>query len=155
ADGPRYAEYGQYYFVLRHALFIVVGVVAALIALTIPMRVWEHLAVPLFLFCLLLLVIVLIPGVGREVNGARRWLPLGIVNFQPSELMNGAVLLFAADYTVRKQQHVHNFLRGFLPMTCALAVVGMLLLMEPDLGAFMVIVAIAVGLLFIGGINGK
>lgn len=155
ADGPRYASYGQYYFVLRHGLFIALGVVAALLALTVPMRAWERLAVPLFLLCLLLLVVVLIPGVGREVNGARRWLPLGVVNFQPSELMKVAVVLFAADYTVRKQQHLHNFLRGFLPMTCALAVVGVLLLMEPDLGAFMVIVAIAVGLLFIGGINGK
>ena len=155
ADGPRYASYGQYYFVSRHGLFIALGTVAALITLTVPMRVWEHLAVPLFLFCLLLLVIVLIPGIGREVNGARRWLPLGIVNFQPSELMKVAVVLFAADYTVRKQQHMHNFLRGFLPMSCALAVVGMLLLLEPDLGAFMVIVAIAIGLLFIGGINGK
>lgn len=155
ADGPRYANYGRFYFVTRHGVFIAMGVIAALVTLTVPMRVWEQVAVPLFLFCLVLLVIVLIPGIGREVNGARRWLPLGIVNFQPSELMKVAVVLFAADYTVRKQQHMHNFLRGFLPMSCALAVVGMLLLMEPDLGAFMVIVAIAIGLLFIGGINGK
>ncbi|NLC35777.1 MAG: putative lipid II flippase FtsW [Alcaligenaceae bacterium] len=155
ADGPRYANYGQYFFVTRHGVFILLGTVAALITFTIPMQVWERFAVPLFLLCLLLLVIVLIPGVGREVNGARRWLPLGIVNFQPSELMKVAVVLFAADYTVRKQQHMHNFLRGFLPMSCALAVVGMLLLLEPDLGAFMVIVAIAIGVLFIGGINGK
>lgn len=155
ADGPRYANYGQYYFVLRHGVFIAVGVVAGLIALTAPMKVWEQMAVPLFLTCLVLLVVVLIPGIGRDVNGARRWLPLGIVNFQPSELMKVAVVLFAADYTVRKQEHMQNFLRGFLPMTCALAVVGMLLLLEPDLGAFMVIVAIAVGVLFIGGINGK
>lgn len=155
ADGPRYASYGQYYFVSRHGVFILIGVVAALIALTVPMRVWEQFAVPLFLFCLLLLILVLVPGIGREVNGARRWLPLGVVNFQPSELMKVAVVLFAADYTVRKQEHMQNFLRGFLPMSCALAVVGILLLLEPDLGAFMVIVAIAVGLLFIGGINGK
>src|SRR5690554_2791475 len=155
ADGPRYASYGQYYFASRHGVFIMIGAVAALITVTVPMRVWEHLAVPLFLACVVLLVIVLIPGIGREVNGARRWLPLGVVNFQPSELMKVAVVLFAADYTVRKQQHMHNFLRGFLPMSCALAVVGILLLLEPDLGAFMVIVAIAVGLLFIGGINGK
>ena len=155
ADGPRYENYGRYYFVMRHGVFIALGLMAALIALTVPMRVWERLAVPLFLFCLLLLVVVLIPWIGREVNGARRWLPLGVVNFQPSELMKVAVVLFAADYTVRKQQHMHNFLRGFLPMSCALAVVGILLLLEPDLGAFMVIVAIAIGLLFIGGINGK
>jgi cell division protein FtsW len=154
ADGPRYAAYGQYYFVLRHAVFILVGVTVGLMALAVPMKVWEQVSIPLFLCCLLLLVVVLIPGVGREVNGARRWLPLGFINFQPSELMKVAVVLFAADYTVRKQQHMHNFVRGFLPMSCALAVVGMLLLAEPDLGAFMVIVAIVIGLLFIGGING-
>jgi len=155
ADGPRYESYGRYYFVLRHGLFILVGLFGALFAFSVPMQVWQKLAVPLFLLCLVLLVVVLVPGVGREVNGARRWLPLGPINFQPSELMKVAVLLYAADYTVRKQEHMQNFLRGFLPMACALAVVGMLLLLEPDLGAFMVIVAIAVGILFIGGINGK
>ncbi|QAA94082.1 putative lipid II flippase FtsW [Pollutimonas thiosulfatoxidans] len=155
ADGPRYESYGRFYFVLRHAVFILIGTFAALCAASIPMRVWQKLAVPLFLACLVLLLIVLIPSIGREVNGARRWLPLGPVNFQPSELMKIGVLLYAADYTVRKQQHMHDFGRGFLPMACALAVVGLVLLMEPDLGAFMVIVAIAVGILFIGGINGK
>jgi len=111
--------------------------------------------VPLFLLAILLLVVVLVPGIGREVNGARRWLPMGPINFQPSELMKVAILLYAADYTVRKQEHMQSFLRGFLPMACALGAVGMVLLLEPDLGAFMVIVAIAVGILFIGGINGK
>src|SRR5690606_34165982 len=121
----------------------------------LPIWVWQKSAVPLFLLCLLLLLIVLIPGVGREVNGARRWLPLGPINFQPSELMKVAVLLYAADYTVRKQEHMQNFVRAFLPMACALAVVGMALLLEPDLSALMVIVAVAVCILFFGGINGK
>lgn len=155
ADGPRYESYGRYYFVIRHAAFITVGLVAALVAVNIPMSVWERAAIPLFMAALLLLVIVLIPDIGREVNGARRWLPLGIVNFQPSELMKLAVLLFAASYTVRKRNHMHSFFRGFLPMAFALALVGVTLLMEPDLGAFMVIVAIAIGILFIGGLNGK
>jgi cell division protein FtsW len=155
ADGPRYESYGRFYFVGRHAVFIFLGVLAALCTASIPMRVWQKIAMPLFLLCVFLLVIVLVPGIGREVNGARRWLPLGPVNFQPSELMKVAVLLYAADYTVRKQAHMQKFLRGFAPMATALAVVGIVLLMEPDLGAFMVIVAIAVGILFIGGINGK
>lgn len=155
ADGPRYSTYGRYYFVIRHGAFIAVGLLCAMFALSVPMRVWQKLAVPIFLFSILLLLIVLVPGLGREVNGARRWLPLGPVNFQPSELMKVAILLFAADYAVRKQEHLQSFLRGFMPMACALAVVGMLLLLEPDLGAFMVIVAIAVGILFIGGINGR
>ncbi len=155
ADGPRYESYGRYYFVLRHGVFVVLGLVSLAFVLSVPMRVWHKLAVPLFLFSMLLLIVVLIPGLGREVNGARRWLPLGVLNFQPSELMKVAMVLFAAAYTVRKQEHLQKFFRGFVPIACALGVVGVLLLMEPDLGAFMVIVAIAVGILFIGGINVK
>jgi len=155
ADGPRYESYGRYYFVIRHGLFVMVGVVSLALVLGVPMQVWQKIGVPLFLVSLLLLMVVLVPGIGREVNGARRWLPLGPINFQPSELMKVAIILYAADYTVRKQQHMQSFFRGFLPMAFALALVGMLLLLEPDLGAFMVIVAIAVGILFIGGINGK
>src|SRR5690554_4033630 len=155
ADGPRYASYGRFYFVMRHGLFILLGVLALGVALSIPMRVWQKAAVPLFLICMLLLIIVLIPGIGREVNGARRWLPLGPVNFQPSEMMKLAICLYAAAYTVRKREHMQSFFRGFLPMAFALAAVGSVVLLEPDLGAFIVIVAIAVGLLFIGGLNGR
>lgn len=155
ADGPRYENYGRYYFVIRHGIFLGIGLVGALVAFAIPLDIWQRLAIPLFLFTLVLLGIVLIPGIGLEVNGARRWLPLGIVNFQPSELMKVAILLFAADYVCRKREHMQSFLRGFVPMACSLALVGVALLLEPDLGAFMVIVCIAVGLLFIGGINGK
>ncbi|OZI24387.1 cell division protein FtsW [Bordetella genomosp. 7] len=155
ADGPRYASYGRYYFVLRHGLFMCAGLLAGAVVLTIPLRVWQRLAMPGFMVSLALLVLVLIPGVGNEVNGAHRWIPLGPLNFQPSELMKLGALLYAADYTVRKQEHMQAFARGFLPMACALGGVGMLLLLEPDLGAFIVIVAIAVGILFLGGINGK
>jgi cell division protein FtsW len=155
ADGPRYAAYGQYYFVVRHAAFVTVGLIGAACVVTVPIRVWQRLAVPLFMVSLALLAIVLVPGIGREVNGAHRWIPLGPLNFQPSELMKLAALLYAADYTVRKQEHMQNFARGFLPMACALGGVGLFLLLEPDLGAFMVIVAIAIGILFLGGINGK
>lgn len=155
ADGPRYESYGRFYFVLRHALFVTIGLFSAAFVLNIPMKVWQKCALPLFLLTSLLLLAVLVPGVGKEVNGARRWLSLGPLNFQPSELMKVVILLYAADYTVRKQQHMQSFLRGFLPMAFALAMVGMLLLLEPDLGAFMVIVAIAIGILFIGGLNGK
>lgn len=155
ADGPRYESYGRFYFVGRHAVFIMIGLLAALFTASIPMKVWQKLALPLFALALLLLVVVLVPGIGREVNGARRWLALGPLNFQPSELMKFAVILYAADYVMRKQAHLQGFWRGFIPMAMALALVGLLLLMEPDLGAFIVIGAIAVGVLFIGGINLK
>lgn len=155
ADGPRYASYGRYYFVLRHGIFMGAGMVVAAVAITVPLRVWQRLAMPIFVAVLVLLVAVLVPGIGREVNGAHRWIQLGPINMQPSELMKLAALLYAADYTVRKQEHMQSFLRGFAPMALALGAVGLLLLLEPDLGAFMVIVAIAMGILFVGGLNGK
>lgn len=155
ADGPRYESYGRFYFVGRHGAFILIGLICALITASFPMMFWQKFAAPLFLISLFLLLIVLVPGIGHEVNGARRWLDLGLLNFQPSELMKVTIVLYAADYTVRKQEHMQNFFRGFLPMACALVVVGIVLLLEPDLGAFMVIVAIAIGILFIGGISGK
>lgn len=157
ADGPRYESYGRFYFVIRHAIFISIGIFAAVFVANIPIRIWQKFAIPLFLLSLALLILVLIPGIGKEVNGARRWLPLGPLNFQPSELMKVSMLLFAAVYVVRKQDHLHGFgrglVRGFLPMVLALALVGILLLSEPDLGAFIVIGAVAIGILFIGGIN--
>jgi len=154
-DNPRFANFGRYDFALRHGLYLLLGVLALAATLAIPMTVWHKLAVPLFLMSLALLALVLMPGIGFEANGARRWLRLGGISFQPSELMKVAVLLFAAAYTAGKQAYLQNFLRGFVPMACALGVVGILLLLEPDLGAFMVVVGIAIGLLFIGGINGK
>ena len=151
-DGPRYANFGRYYFVLRQGLFVAAGMFAATFALTVPVIAWQRYAFWIFGLAALLLLIVLIPGVGRKVNHAVRWLPLGPVNFQPSEMMKIAALLFAADYTIRKQDQMNSFMRGFMPMAVALAVVGALLLKEPDLGALMVIVAIAFGILFLGGI---
>lgn len=153
ADGPKYANLGRYYFVIRHAVFIGVGLLLFACALTVPMSFWEKHAFRIFLFSMVLLVLVLIPFIGREVNGASRWLPIGPVNFQPSELMKLAMLMFAADYTVRKQKHMQSVVRGFAPIALALAVVALLLLLEPDLGALMVTVAITIGILFLGGIN--
>lgn len=154
ADGPRYANYGRYYFVVRHALFVVVGLFMASLVLTVPVRTWQQCTLWVFGIGVALLALVLVPGVGREVNHAVRWLPLGPINFQPSELMKFAAVLFAADYAVRKQNHMNSFVRGFLPMAIAMAAVAALLLKEPDLGALMVIVAISMGILFLGGING-
>jgi cell division protein FtsW len=103
----------------------------------------------------LMLVMVLIPFIGKGVNGARRWFSLGIMNFQPSEFAKLTVLLYAADYMVRKMEVKERFFAAVAPMAVALAVVGMLLLAEPDMGAFMVIVVIAMGILFLGGVNAR
>ena len=154
-DNPRFANYAHSHFVVRHGIFILVGLVAGLIVFQVPIQIWERYAPWLFAFSLVLLVVVLIPFFGREVNGARRWISLGVVNFQPSELAKLAVLLYAADYMVRKMEVKERFFRAVAPMAVALAVVGMLLLAEPDMGAFMVIVVIAMGILFLGGVNAR
>jgi cell division protein FtsW len=98
-------------------------------------------------------VLVLVPGVGVVVKGGRRWLSFKLFNVQPSELMKIVAVLYAADYTVRKQHVMHKLTKGFMPMAGAVGFVGLLLLLEPDLGAFGVIVCIAMGILFLGGIN--
>lgn len=153
-DSPKYARYDNAHFLTRQAMFISVSIVAALLAFRVRIETWQRLAPYLFVATLILLVMVLIPGVGKGVNGARRWLSFKVFNIQPSELMKLFVVLYAADYTVRKQQVMHKLTKGFMPMTLAIGFVGLLLLLEPDLGAFGVIVCIAMGILFLGGING-
>ena len=154
-DNPRFANYAHTHFVLRHALSMLIGFIAALLAFQLPMKAWEKLAPWLFALALLLMVVVLIPFIGKGVNGARRWISLGVMNFQPSELGKLAVLLYAASYMVRKMEIKENFWQAVLPMAVALGVVGTLLLAQPDMGAFMVIVVIAMGILFLGGVNAR
>ena len=154
-DNPRFGNYTPTHFVTRHAFFMAIGLVTSLVAFQLPIRTWEKLAPWLFALALVLLALVLIPHLGRAVNGARRWIPLGVMNFQPSELAKLAVLLYAADYMVRKMEVKERFFRAVLPMAAAVGVVGMLLLAQPDMGAFMVIVVIAMGILFLGGVNAR
>jgi len=154
-DNPRFARMESTHYLIRHGFSLLVGLVVAVLAFQVPMSAWEKLAPWLFIVALALLVIVLVPFIGREVNGARRWIPLGFLNFQPSELAKFAVLMYAADYMVRKMEVKERFFRAVLPMGAALAVVGSLLLAEPDMGAFLVIVVIAMGILFLGGVNAR
>ena len=154
-DNPRFGNIAPTHFLLRHAIAIGVGFVAALIAFQVSMDTWERMAPWLFVASIVLLIAVLIPHVGTMVNGARRWLSLGFMNFQPSELAKFAVLIYASDYMVRKMEVKERFFRAVLPMAAAVAVVGALLLAEPDMGAFMVIAVIAMGILFLGGVNAR
>ena len=154
-DNPRFARYSHSYFLVRHALWLAVSFVAALLAFQIPVATWERWAPALFLVALLLLAAVLVPPLGKGVNGARRWLVLGPISFQPSELAKFAVLLYAAGYMVRKMDVKERFFRAVMPMALAVAIVGVLLLAEPDMGAFMVIAVIAMGILFLGGVNAR
>lgn len=154
-DNPRFGKIAPTHFLMRHIFALGMGFVAALLTFQVPMSVWERVAPWLFIASILLLVAVLVPHVGTVVNGARRWLSLGIMNFQPSELAKFAVVIYAADYMVRKMEVKERFFRAVLPMGVAVAVVGVLLLAEPDMGAFMVIAIIAMGILFLGGVNAR
>ncbi|MGA7811516.1 FtsW/RodA/SpoVE family cell cycle protein, partial [Caballeronia sp.] len=154
-DSKKYASYHDYAFLLRQIMFVVMGSVVGVISFRIPTSTWDKYAPKLFVASIFMLVIVLIPHIGKGVNGARRWIPLGITNMQPSEIMKLAVTIYAANYTVRKQEFMHSFGRGFLPMAVAVGFVGALLLLEPDMGAFMVIAVVAMGVLFLGGVNAK
>src|ERR1039458_5048266 len=155
AEASRFTGNQPAYFLVRHAVFLGVSLIAALTAFQVPVRIWQSLAPWLFLFGIVLLVLGLIPGVGRDVNGAKRWLFLGLANLQPSEFMKLAAVLYAADYTARKSALMHSFRKGLLPMLGVMLVVGWLLLREPDFGAFVVIASIAMAILFLGGMNGK
>jgi cell division protein FtsW len=154
-ENPRFARYTHTYFLVRHAMWLVMAFVAALLAFQVPVATWEKSARWLFVFSLVLLAMVLIPHVGKVVYGARRWISVGPLSFQPSELAKFTVLLYAADYMVRKMNVKERFFRAVWPMAVAVALVGGLLLAEPDMGAFMVIAVIAMGILFLGGVNAR
>jgi len=154
-DNPKFARYTPTHFLTRHAISLVIAFAASLAVLQIPIRLWERWAPWVFVASLALLVIVLVPFVGKGVNGARRWIPLGLMNFQPSELAKLGIALYAASYMMRKMDTRENFFHAVTPMAIALGFTGILLLAEPDMGAFMVIAAIALGILFLGGVNGR
>lgn len=153
AEAGRGTDGQSTYYLVRHGAYVVVGLMAGAVAFQVPMRTWHACSPYLFLAGLALLALVLVPGIGREVNGSRRWIPLLIVNLQPSEFMKLFVVLYAAHYTVRKAAHLASFRRGFLPMLAVILVIGSLLLLEPDLGAFVVVTCIIMAVLFLGGMR--
>ena len=153
AEGSRNFGNNPIFFLLRHGIFLSIGLVAAVAAFQVQTAQWQKMAPWLFIVGFFLLLLVLIPHVGKEVNGARRWLPLGFANLQPSELMKLFAVLYAADYTVRKMPVMDDLKRAFAPMALAMIAVAVMLLSEPDFGAFVVIVAIAIGILFLGGMR--
>ena len=153
AEASRHAGNNAAWYLARHAAFLVVALAAAISVFLVPARCWQHAAPWLFVVGVALLALVLVPGFGREVNGARRWLDLPLLSAQPSEFMKLAVVLYAADYTVRKHAVMKRFRRGLLPMLGVMLLVSWLLLREPDFGALVVIAVTAFGILFLGGMN--
>jgi cell division protein FtsW len=155
AEADRATGHQSTYYLVRHAIYLVISLTAAAITFQIPTQVWQKMAPYLFVIGILFLILVLIPGVGREVNGSRRWISLFVVTVQPSEFMKLLVAIYVADYTLRKAAVMDSFTKSFVPMLAVMFVVGSLLLMEPDFGAFAVIATITISILWLGGINGR
>ncbi len=155
AEADKATGHQSTYYLIRQAIYVAMGVVAAFVTFHIPVVWWQKMAPYLFLMGLVLLVLVLVPGVGRNVNGSQRWLPLGVVNLQPSEFVKLFAAIYVADYAVRKSAQMDSIVKGFLPMVAVMVLVGFLLLREPDFGAFAVIAAISISILWLGGINAK
>ena len=154
-DNPRFSRYAHTHFLTRHVISMVVGFIVALLAFQIRLENWEKMARPLFVLALVLLAMVLVPFIGKGVNGARRWISFGVMNFQPSELAKLATIIYAADYMVRKMDVKEKFFKAVWPMGAAVGLAGVFLLAEPDMGAFMVIATVAMGILFLGGVNAR
>jgi cell division protein FtsW len=141
------------HYLVRHIVSVVLGVTGMLIVMRTRARLWETLGPYLLLIGIALLVIVLLPGIGVRVNGSSRWLSLGVVNLQPSELMKLFMVVYAAGYLARKQEELRFFTQGILMLSIVLAVIGMLLLQEPDLGSVVVISLTVFVMLFLGGVR--
>ena len=155
AEGSKFTGFQSSYYLIRHGVFLAIGLIVGVVAFQIPVRFWQQVAPLLFVIGFVMIGAVLVPHIGRSVNGAMRWIPLGPINLQPSELMKLFSVLYAADYTTRKLADMDSFRRGFVPMAVVMVLVGGLLLREPDFGAFVVIISIAMGILFLGGINAR
>ena len=141
------------YFLQRHLLHLTVALIAMTLIMRIRLSVWERSGPLLLLLGLGLLVAVLLPGIGTSVNGSMRWIRLGPLNAQPSEFIKLFMLLYVAGYLVRKEEDLSRFTQGVLSIGVVLAVTGVLLLAEPDLGTLVVLTLTVVSMLFLAGIR--
>ncbi len=141
-----------FHYLIRQLIFVSLGVGAGVVAASISLEHWERYSPLLLVIGLILLVLVLIPGIGSKVNGSYRWLPLGIMNLQPSELMKLLTILFMAGFLVRRAKEVKADMAGFAKPLGVLLVIAMLLMLEPDLGSTVVILSTALGMMFLAGV---
>ncbi|MGY8862564.1 MAG: putative lipid II flippase FtsW [Pseudomonadales bacterium] len=137
----------------RQLLFILLGSCSLMVCLLTPVHVWQKQSPYLLLLAVLLLVAVLIPGLGRSVNGSTRWIPIGSLSLQPSEFAKIAVVVFMAGYLVRQQKEVRNSFSGFSKSSVVLGVFMVLFLLEPDFGAVVVMMSAVLGMFFLGGMR--
>lgn len=141
------------YFLKRHLIYLAIGLAMMLLVMSLDINRLKRLSKPIMILSIALLILVLVPGIGRETAGARRWFRFGPVNFQPSEFAKVAIILYLADMVSRKESVMKSFLYGFVPPIMVLGLVVGLILLEPDLGTALTISIIAILILFAGGIS--
>lgn len=139
------------FFLKRHLAFILIGAALSFLVMSFDYRALRKYAKPLLFFALILLILVLIPGLGREVGGARRWFRFGIFSFQPSEFANLAMLIYIADFISRKKAQMKDLWSGFLPPLMVLGFTVVLILAQPDLGSSLALGMIVFMLIFTSG----
>ena len=142
-----------FYYLQRQLVFVVVGVVAAALVYRVRLVQWEKSGVALLGFALFLLVLVLVPGVGKTVNGSTRWISLGLINLQISEVVKLFLLIYVAGYLVRHGEEVRTSLKGFIKPMLMVGLAGLLLLLEPDFGSTVVIMGTVLAMTFLGGVR--
>jgi len=142
-----------FHFLIRQACYLLVGLVLALVVVRTDTSLWEKYSMPLLVICLVMLLLVLVPGIGRIVNGSRRWLALGPIGIQVSELVKLAMIFYLAGYLVRQQEAVSESIFGFIKPMLILGLVSVLLLLEPDFGATVVISGTVMAMLFLAGVK--
>lgn len=143
-----------FYFLIRHVIWVVIGLIALTVTARVPYQWWQRVAAPLYGLTVVLLVLVLIPGVGTSTYGASRWLGFGSVfSFQPSELAKLAVVVYLASWIARVGGDIHKLTFGTIPFALILSVSAGLILVEPDLGTTLCIVITAGAVFFISGAN--
>lgn len=138
---------------IRHGLYLVFGFISALLVIRLPLQWLRSLSAVCIAIALLSLILVMIPGIGREVNGSMRWISLGIMNVQPSEFAKIATVLYMASYLDRRREEVQSKWSGFMKPLFVLSLLSVLLLLEPDFGAVVVLMLTTLALLFLGGVK--
>lgn len=141
------------FFIKKHLIYLAIGLAMMLAMMSIPITALKKYAKPLMIFSTILLILVLIPHIGKETGGARRWFKLGPVNFQPSEFVKLAIIIYMADIMARKKDTVKSFFYGYLPPILVLGFVVGLILLEPDLGTAVAISMISIIIMFVSGVR--
>ena len=149
-------RYGDsFYFLKRHLIFLFVGIIFTFLAMIIDYRKFKEYSQVMLWVAIILLVLVLVPGIGREISGARRWFRYKFISFQPSEFVNLALIIYIADFVCRKADKMKILIEGFLPPICVLGLVTFLILLQPDLGTIIALGSVVLIMLYIAGVRGR